>query len=429
MKKQKLIVVSMDAMIFEDLEYLARKPSFGWLLANCAKVEQVRCIYPTLTYPCHATMATGCWPAKHGVINNLRFAPGVENPDWLWFHDAYRVPDLCDACKKAGLTTAAVGWPTMGKHRNIDYLVGEIAGTKAQTEEEFHRDYELSGTSAELWEAVCKEHIHLRLAKNRIARSSYFNTKVCCEMIRKFQPDLTLLHTANIDAYRHAYGVHAREVEKCLDESEEMLTWLLDAIKDAGISDRTNLVITADHGQMDTTQTANPNVLLKENGFIETDENGEVKSWRAWSLSAGMSAEIFVKDPADKAAVYALLKENEGLCGYSRVYTREEAAKEGFGGPFSFVLETDDKSKFQNKWLGECVVPHPDGHIYGSHGFHPDKGPRPPIVAYGPAFQKGVVLKDASLIDGAPTWAEVMGVDLPDAEGRVLTELLQKKKG
>ena len=101
MSQQKLILVSMDAMIREDLDYLKTKPSFGWLLEHCAQVERVRSIYPTLTYPCHATMVTGCWPAKHGVVNNTYFRPGEVDPDWLWYHDVYQIPDLLDAAKAA----------------------------------------------------------------------------------------------------------------------------------------------------------------------------------------------------------------------------------------------------------------------------------------------------------------------------------------
>ena len=65
------------------------------------------------------------------------------------------------------------------------------------------------------------------------------------------------------------------------------------------------------------------------------------------------------------------------------------------------------------------------GRMGGDHGFHPDKGPRPFFLGCGPAFKKGVVLKDANLVDGAPTYARIMGVELPQTEGKALTELLK----
>ena len=417
MDRQKIVLVSMDALIYEDLEYLKEQPCFSKLMKNAAMVKRVRSIYPTLTYPCHATMATGCLPEKHGVLNNTFMQPGVKDSPWLWYHDAYKVKDIIDAAHEKGLTTAAIGWPTMGKHPNLDWIVGEIARTQAKTEEEFRADYLLTGTTPELWEQAGAPNIHWRTENQRVAR---FNTAACCDVIRRYKPDLTLLHVAGPDNNRHKYGVFSEHMKDALDECEQILKEIVQAIEDAGIQDCTNLVITADHGQLDNFVTVNPNVLLREGGFIETDENGNVRNWRAWSHSAGMCTNIYVKDPADEAAVYAFLKQHEGN-GYEKVYTRGETALLGFDGPFSFVLETDGQTHYRNDWQGEYLERHA---VKGGHGHHPDKGPRPPVIAAGPAFRTGAVLENAELIDGAPTWARALGLSLPDAQGRVLEEIL-----
>lgn len=414
----KLIVVSMDALIQEDLEYLSQKPAFGWLLSHCAQVDRVKSIYPTLTYPCHATMATGCLPAKHGVINNNHFIPGKVSPPWLWYHDVYKAKDLLDACKEKGLTTACVGWPSMGKHPHADYLVGEIAATKAKTDEEFRADYLATGTTPELWDAACAPHIYLRTQEKCVAA---FNAAACCQIIRRFAPDLVLLHTGEPDHSRHQHGVYASQNQPALDLCEQILSDLLAAIQASGSADVYNLVVTADHGHLDTTQASYPNVLFAQQGLLQLDDKGNVTDWKAWSLSTGMCAEVFVKEAKDEPEVYELLRQCQ--YGWERVYTRQESAREGFDGPFSFVLETDGRTRFENNWTGDILVPH--GSIKGSHGFHPDKGPRPPLLATGPAFREKVTIADAHLTDGAPTWAAVLGVELPDADGTVLQALLK----
>jgi len=422
MKQQKLIVVSLDALFSEDLAYLAKKPTFGHILENCALVENLRSIYPTLTYPCHATMATGCLPAKHGVVNNYAFTPGSIHPAWNWYHDSFKVPDLIDAAHERGLTTAAVGWPTMGNHPHVNWIVSEIAGTNAKVAEELRRDYLATGTTPELWEQVGAPHVWMRETLPAGHRASFFNNAVCCEIIRRFQPDLTLLHIGNVDHFRHVDGIHGQEVLVALDECESFVSDLLQAVRDAGIEDCTNIVLTADHCQMDVERTACPNVLLARNGWIDLAEDGSFRDWRAWCQSTGMCSEVYVKDPADEDAVFELLNAHTGLCGWSKVYTREELAEEGFLGDFAFVLETDNRSTFGNQYQGDCLVPLPKPR--GSHGYHPDKGSCPPIVAIGPAFRKGAVLPKARLQDGAPTWAKLLGCTLPDADGRVLHELL-----
>jgi len=417
--QQKLVVVSMDALIYEDLEYLRTKPNFRRVLERCAAVQRLRSIYPTLTYPCHATMRTGCYPTRHGVFNNTVFTPGAVKAPWLWFSDACKVKDLFDACKEKGLRTASVGWPATGSHPHVDWLVDEIAATTAKTAEEYRRDYLLTGTPQWLWEEICVPHIHWRTEKKRVAM---FNGKVCSEIIRRFAPDLTLLHLANPDRERHAHGVFAPEVKNGLDECDEILGWLLQAIEDGGAAEVTNLVVTADHGQLDTFQVANPNVLFAHHGLLDVDKGGNVTDWRAWSMTAGMCAAVFVKDSADEPAVFDLLKRHEGM-GFSKIYTHAEAAAEGYGGPFAFVLETDGRTAFENNWLGAYLVQR-DG-VKGSHGFHPDKGPRPTLLGIGPAFRPGAVIPTANLADGAPTWAEILNIDLPDAEGKAIIQLLR----
>ncbi|MBO4410650.1 MAG: alkaline phosphatase family protein [Lachnospiraceae bacterium] len=418
MKQPKIVVVSMDALFYEDLEYLKCQPVFGAFLKKAAIVERVKSIYPTLTYPCHATMTTGCWPAKHGVLNNKKFMPGVAKPDWNWYHEAYRAPDLLDRAKEAGLMTAVVGWPTMGRHPHADWIVAEIAGTSAQTAEEFRRDYLLTGTTEELWDTLCADAIYYRAEQKQVA---YFNAKCAAELIRRYQPDLLLVHLAEPDHMRHAAGIQGDGVLRALDDCEAQLAMILEGVRESGAEDCYNLVVTADHGQMNIIRTAKPNVLFVENGFAELDEAGKLKSWRAWAHTMGMSSMIRVKDPADEAAVFALLSAHCGE-GFSKVYTREEAAAFGLDGDFSFVLETDDLTRFKDSFTGAYLEE--EDHIKGSHGYHPDKASRPPIVAVGPSFKTGAVVPDARLIDGAPTWAKVLGITLPDADGAAVEGIL-----
>ena len=40
-------------------------------------------------------------------------------------------------------------------------------------------------------------------------------------------------------------------------------------------------------------------------------------------------------------------------------------------------------------------------------------------------YAKGAVLSGAELVDGAPTYAKVLGVELKNADGRPLTELIK----
>ena len=119
------VVISEDAMVAEDLEILSQLPAFGSVMKQAAVIRHNRSIYPTITYPCHVTMSTGCYPDRHGVINNELTNLTEVSSRWEHFHSAVKVPDIFDRAKENGLTTSAVFWPVTGCHPNIDWLIDE----------------------------------------------------------------------------------------------------------------------------------------------------------------------------------------------------------------------------------------------------------------------------------------------------------------
>ena len=430
MAKQKLIVISFDALIYEDLDYLKNKPNFSYILNNGSYVKRVKSIYPTLTYPCHTTMITGLFPDKHGVLNNILDVTSEPRP-WKFDHKYVQCEDLMDVCKKAGLTTASVGWPVSGNHPGVDYLVNECWPDGGSPIEEYKEAYLNNGTPKWLFDEVVEPFLEMRVGRKQ-PESSYFLGEISAGIIRNYQPDVLIMHPGIVDSFRHKKGVFSDIIPAALDCCEDILGMLIDATKDAGVFEDTNFIVTSDHGQLNATRVVNLNCLFAQNGLIETDENNNVVKYKAFCFPAGMSAYIHLDDPDDKDLydfVYKLLSEkcDEGLWGISQVFTLEECKKMHLDGDFSFMVETDGYTEFGMKCYGNPVQSKMmtiAGPVNGSHGYHPDKGPRSPFIACGPAVKKGVVSEHAELTDGAPTYAKILGVNLPDADGRPLTELL-----
>ena len=51
--KKKLLLLSIDAMVTEDLEILRTLPAFSEVLERASVVKNIQSIYPTLTHPAH----------------------------------------------------------------------------------------------------------------------------------------------------------------------------------------------------------------------------------------------------------------------------------------------------------------------------------------------------------------------------------------
>ena len=61
-----------------------------------------------------------------------------------------------------------------------------------------------------------------------------------------------------------------------------------------------------------------------------------------------------------------------------------------------------------------------------THGFHPGrKGYQTVFMAVGPDIMPGVEIEEMSLMDEGPTMAEIMGLELPGAKGKVLREIFR----
>ena len=120
----------------------------------------------------------------------------------------------------------------------------------------------------------------------------------------------------------------------------------------------------------------------------------------------------------------------EGIYGISEVYTAKEAdEKYHLNGEFSFVIEGDDYTSFGEGVTGLLVEAFGNtDYRYGraSHGYTPEKGPQPIFMAKGPDFAENVVIENGRLIDEAPTYAKVLGVELPDTDGAAIMEFLKK---
>ena len=67
---KKVVVVSVDSLVTEDLEYLMKMPHLQKAFSSSHVFRDILCVYPTLTYPCHATILTGKLPGEHGIIHN-----------------------------------------------------------------------------------------------------------------------------------------------------------------------------------------------------------------------------------------------------------------------------------------------------------------------------------------------------------------------
>lgn len=428
----KVLVVSSDAMVGEDLALYRQTSSYRRLFAGGAEVRQVRSIYPSLTLPAHVTMMTGMYPDRHGIVSNTLLTPGTVPAPWHWEYGPIRCDTVFKAAKQAGRTTAAVFWPVTGSNPDIDYLLAD--NWPYSPGDTLEKAFCRTGATPAVMQIVARHKSIYEHCQQKHPERDRFGIRCACDFIRQFQPDLMLLHPANIDAVRHTQGMFGPHIGRAVQELDDWMNELADALDDAGVREQTNVFLVSDHGQRNFTRYLSLNVELARAGLIRLDGDGKVQSWDAWCMTNGMSALIYLRDPQDTALygrVYALLQQLQasGLYGFSHLYTAEQAQKaHRLGGDFAFVVETDGYTSFGDWCTGPAVraAEQPDYHCArGDHGYLPDYGPQPILLAHGPDIRPGAVLEQARLVDEAPTYAQILGGTLAGTDGHVLEELLR----
>ncbi|MBI5368244.1 MAG: alkaline phosphatase family protein [Planctomycetes bacterium] len=421
-----VLLISIDGLLPEyylEATTRFRAPNLARLLAAGSHAAACESIFPSVTYPAHASIVTGVRSALHGIVANSVFAgagatrrtyrPG----DWYWYADELRVPALWNAVRARGLTSGAVSWPgTVGA--SIDYLIPEVwPARRTLTHESL---LEMAATP-EVLAAVRREGPLPVAALGEPDRDDWI-ARTAAGILQRHRPSLLLVHLISVDHATHVHGPGAPEVAAALTRVDAALGVLLDAVAASGGFARTTVLVTGDHGGVAVHSAVAPNTLFRAAGLIETSD-----VWKVWAHSSGSQAGIYLRDPADRetaAAALRLLEENAVAGGTRRYTVLSRAELDGLGSHPGALCAVDGAPGYtiSSGLRGELVRATP---LRGNHGSRPHlDGLATGLVLAGRGIKPGVLLPSARLIDIAPTVAHLLDLAMPGVEGRVLAEVL-----
>jgi len=389
---------------------------------------------PSITWPNHTTIVTGVRPEKHGVLANgflVRGAPGVAvyvepKKDK---QDLVRVPTLFDLAHFQGLTTADVNWPCTRGAESLDDSFPDAP------EQVTHMTSRLRDELIKL--TVLTDATDKSFAANSSAGKDLVWTETARHIIRSRKPNLLVLHLLNCDSTQHAEGAQSPPGYTANAYADMCLARVLAAIDEAGIRDKTTVMVVADHGFTLTPKAIRPNVILRQNGLLQVAQGGKITEARVHVIPEGGIGLVYCTDPATAAAdarrVQQLLLGQEGVAA---VLAPEQFTEYGLPHPREYsqapdlVLVAKDGYGVSGATEGETFVAlGSDAKVpAGSHGFVSTEGKMNAVcVLSGYGIRPGVRLKSVENIDLAPTIARLLGLSGLSADGRVLTEALVGK--
>ncbi|MBK7708859.1 MAG: alkaline phosphatase family protein [Acidobacteria bacterium] len=224
-----VILISLDGFRYDYLDKF-KPPTLNRIANDGVRAKWMIPSFPTKTFPNHYTVATGLYPANHGIVENNVFDFGevftmskrkeVENPRW-WGGEPIWV-----TAEKQGQIAASY------------FFVG--SETKIKDEQPtFWRKYD-GGVPAQM----------------RVDKVLGW-----LDLPREKRPTMITLYFSDVDDAGHAYSPEAEETKYAVWNVDSYVERLVNGLKLRKIDKKVNLIIVSDHGMAP--------VFLKQTTFLD----------------------------------------------------------------------------------------------------------------------------------------------------------------
>jgi len=405
-------------------------PRLHALAAEGVRFANSHAVFPTFTRCNSASIATGFYPAQHGIPGNRFVAPEIESGRVfnaadhehleLLRHARGRillVDTLGDALAATGRKTAVLGTGSPG------------AALLQHPEVAQRGDLMLHPA---MWTGVTPEE--LTAARGRwpdktrpnTEQNAYFTTLLTDYLLPEHDPSLIHYWHTDPDHTSHSAGVGHPDTLRSITDADTNLGAILDALDRLGMRGETDVVVTSDHGFSTVTAPLPIAEALVEAGVKRDVESGDV-------LDA--EGAICVHDH-DAGTIRRVVEALQGMESVGAIFTgahgnpvlpgTTDLALIGHGGTLCpDVLVSGDWTSDENEhgYRGTCFAGH--GNLRATHGSASPWDIRNTLIVAGPSFKRGVVSEaPAGNIDIAPTLRCSLGLPSVEADGRVLVEAL-----
>ncbi len=205
--------------------------------------------FPSITWPSHTTICTGCWCGHHDVVNPSYYlrdkresvSPQGQQSRTEGFASA-QVESLFEAFRRvrgSRAWSAAIHAP-FGRGADHAVLEGRNLGDRPRLKA---LTLELQPDCDPRWE---------RDGHAGVISESVLDNRGIAQVMELFSraapPDFVYHELALTDGAGHDYGPHGEGLKAALDETDRRIGRVLDLLESRGIADDTLFILTADHG-------------------------------------------------------------------------------------------------------------------------------------------------------------------------------------
>lgn len=221
LKKPVVLLISSDGFRF-GYQYKTSTPNIDRLISNGTEAELgLISVFPTLTFPNHYSIATGLYPAYHGIVNNYFVDPytgdgfnmGSHEPKW-WLGEP-----LWETVVNHGLKAATYFWPG-----------SEVKKGSWTCPDGYCRNYNGSVPFEDRVDTVLK----------------YF------DLPESEMPAFMTLYFEDPDHQGHQVGPDDPEITEAVARIDSMIGKLIQGLETRGVFEDVTIIMVGDHGMVGT---------------------------------------------------------------------------------------------------------------------------------------------------------------------------------
>jgi predicted AlkP superfamily pyrophosphatase or phosphodiesterase len=235
------------------------------------------------------------------------------------------------------------------------------------------------------------------------------------QILQDQKPWFMTVHLIALDHESHSHGPFSPQANAALEGIDSMVASLAEA---ARANDPEAVVaVVSDHGFATITRLLNWQIPFAEAGLIKKGQREASQVWM-WN-AAGANSAVMLRDPKDaalRARVAAVLEKlrADPDSGVTKILEGEAIKASGGWPDASFIVALKPGYGMGGAWSGKLVTANNGGN--GTHGWLPDtREMRASFLIVGKGIGRGRNLGSIDMRQIAPTFARILGVELPTA--------------
>ncbi len=392
--------------------------------------EKHHATFPTVTRVNASSIVTGAYPAQHGIVDNSVYFPEVESDKTLSTGSRGNLERI-EAHTDGNLLTAPTLGEWLARHdlktgvfssgsHGSAFLLNHKVANGAIINTGYVLPESLAATLGPIMGEQPPDAAPNTARNNRIVQA-YLGYG-----LNVLRAELTIMWLSDPDHTAHEYGMDSPETAAALKGVDDALGRIAEALAKNGVLNKTNIIVTSDHGFSTHTLDSDPRQVLRD--FAQEHKLADEDI-----IATGLC--IYLKDAA-KPLLSALVERLQRTSWVGPLFTRAKTPGSVEGvvpGTLSLDVVHENHPErapdivLSPTWTNDKTGPFKGTVLTSGVAGHGSASPwdiHNTLIARGPDFAQGrLVGIPTHNTDLAPTICHLLGIDAaPTMAGRVLRE-------